>query len=116
MTTVPPKQLVKRSVGDTRTPLRVRLTQSGVAVDLTGKTVAFKMVTSTGGEKVAENAANVSVLDAATGDVQYQLQAADVDTAGTFYGWWLVYDGDGKRDTFPADGRTYAIEFYDDEP
>lgn len=105
-----------RHVGDTLTALSVELQQeneSGVleAVDLTGKTVKFRMVNSAGVEKVAES--NATVISAAAGTAYYDFQAADVDTAGTYYGYFLVYSG-GEFDTFPAVRRELKIVIYDD--
>jgi len=101
------------SVGDTLTPMGATLQQknaSGVlaAVDLTGLTVKFQMVDSAGTVKVAETTTGVTVTDAAAGKVQYDFQSADVDTEGTFYGWFTVYSG-SERDTYPIGGRELVI-------
>lgn len=101
------------SVGDTLTPLAVQLKQrnaSGVltAVDLSGLTVKFQMVDSSGATVVAETVTGVTVTTAASGLVQYDFQAADVDEAGTFYGWFTVYSG-AEHDTYPANGRKLVI-------
>lgn len=105
------------SVGDTLTPLAVQLKQrnaSGVltAVDLSGLTVKFTMVDSSGGMVVAETPTGVTVTAAATGLVQYDFQSGDVDTAGTFYGWFTVYNG-SEKDTYPAGGRKLVIVISD---
>lgn len=42
------------------------------------------------------------------GSVQYTFQSADVDTAGTFWGYWVVING-SARDTFPAQRRNLKI-------
>lgn len=75
----------------------------GTVVNLTGLTVRFLMVDSQGNSKLAETATNVSVTDAANGLCQYNPQAADVDTAGTYYGYFTVEDASGNKDTFPAE-------------
>jgi hypothetical protein len=101
------------TVGDTLSPLNVQLMQkdtTGVlaSVDLTGKVVRFFMVNSAGTSVVAETVENVTVTDATAGQVQYDFQAADVDTAGTYYGWFRVYD-DTEYDTYPSGGRKLTI-------
>ncbi len=103
----------KIGVGDTLTPIGVQLKQknnSGVlaVVDLTGMTVKFKMVSSAGVVIVAETANNVSVTAAITGKVQYDFQAADVDTVGVYYLWFTAYTG-AERDTFPVGGRELRL-------
>lgn len=99
------------SVGDTLTPVGATLKQrntSGVlaAVNLTGKTVKFRMVDDAG--TVVVNDAAATVVTAESGTVQYDFAAGDVDTAGTYWGWFLVYSG-SEFDTFPAEGRALKI-------
>jgi len=99
--------------GDTLTPLAATLQQKNAsgnyeAVDVTSKDVKFCMVKSDDTTKVALTDSNVSKVDAANGKVQYDFQAADVDTAGTFYAWFVVESG-GELDTFPADGKAWKI-------
>ena len=101
------------TVGDTLTPLGAQLLQrdsNGAlsAVDLTDKTVKFFMVDEDGTDVVAETTTGVSVTDATSGQVQYDFAPADVDTAGTFYGWFRVYSDD-EYDTYPAGGRKLCI-------
>jgi hypothetical protein len=99
--------------GDTKTPLQAIVEQkntSGVyeAVNLTGLTVKFCMATAAGVSKVA--LATATLVDAANGVVQYDFAADDVNTAGTFYGWFVVFNAAGDEvDTFPADGLTFKI-------
>ena len=102
------------TVGDTLTPMGVQLKQrntSGVlaAVNLTGATVKFSMVAEDGTVIVDEATTGVTVTDAEEGQVQYDFQAADVEEAGTFYGWFTVYSS-GERDTYPKGGRKFVIE------
>ena len=101
------------TVGDTLTPLGVQLLQrdtSGAlsAVDLAGKTVKFFMVDEDGTDVVTETETGVTVTGESDGQVQYDFQAADVDTAGTFYGWFRVYSG-AEYDTYPTGGRKLCI-------
>lgn len=106
--------------GDTRTPLAAQLTQpdtsgNDAAVDITGLTPKFKMVASDGTTKVALTASNVSIVTAASGLVKYDFQAADVDTAGTYWGWFVIVDGSSETDHYPHDGRTFKIVIHDKE-
>jgi hypothetical protein len=102
------------TVGDTLTPMGAQLKQRGAdgtyaAVDLTGLTVKFSLVAEDGTLVVDETTTGVTVEDAEEGKVSYDFQAADVDTAGTYYGWFHVYDST-ERDTYPVDGRKFRIE------
>ena len=101
------QQTHRRRTGDTRTVLPVALVQpnaSGVlaAVDLTGLTVQFKMVNAaTGATEIALTATGVTVTTAATGQVQYDFSGAGVDTAGVYWGTFVVTQG-GETDAFPV--------------
>ena len=101
------QQIHRRRVGDTRTVLPVTLVQpntSGVltAVDLTGLTVQFKMVNAaTGATEIALTSTGVTVTTAATGQVQYDFSAAGVDTAGVYWGTFVVTQS-SETDSFPV--------------
>lgn len=102
------------AVGDTLTPLGCQLKQASTtgtlaAVNLTGLTVKFTMVSADGTVVVNEATTGVSVTDAANGKVQYDFQTADVANAGTFYGWFTVYSG-SEHDTYPVGGRKLVIQ------
>lgn len=102
------------AVGDTLTPLAVQLKQKDVngslaAVNLTGLTVKFSMANSAGTAVVSEVTTGVTVTEASTGKVQYDFQASDVASAGTFYGWFSVYSG-SEKDTYPAGSKKLIIE------
>ena len=72
-----------------------------VALNLTGFTVEFTMVLASDGTiKVARTAATVD--DATTGKVSYTFLDADVDTAGTYYGYFIAIDGSSDEDTYPV--------------
>jgi hypothetical protein len=101
------------TVGDTLTPLGCQLKQvnaSGVLtpVSLAGATVKFKMSDTDGVIVVTETETGVTVVDATTGKVSYDFQAADVDTAGIYYGRFVVYSG-LEKDTYPI-GNKLVIE------
>jgi hypothetical protein len=100
-----------RGVGDTGTPLAATLERpDGTAVNLTGLTVSFQMVSqATGADKVAETTSNVVLTDAANGQVKYTFQDADVDTAGTFYAYFRVIITGDDKDTFPAIGKEMEV-------
>jgi hypothetical protein len=101
------QQTHRRRVGDTRTVLPVTLQQpndSGVlaVVDLTGKTVQFKMVNAaTNAAEIALTSTGVSVVTAASGTVNYDFSGAGVDTAGVYWGTFVVTES-GETDSFPV--------------
>jgi hypothetical protein len=101
------QQTHRRRVGDTRTVLPVTLQQpneSGVlaVVDLTGKTVQFKMVNAaTNAVEIALTSTGVSVVTAASGTVNYDFSGAGVDTAGVYWGTFVVTES-GETDAFPV--------------
>jgi hypothetical protein len=101
-------------VGDTQTPLAVTLSRAdGSLPNLDGKTVTFKAVDIDGDEAIAETAAGVTV-DGSTRTVRYDFAAADVDTARILFGYFVVTDESGERETFPAESRALAIEVQGD--
>lgn len=73
---------------------------NGSIVDLTGATVRFIM--GKGNKLITESPANV--VNASTGEVEYQLQETDTAIAGTFNAEFEVTFSDGKIKTFPNDG------------
>jgi hypothetical protein len=101
------QQTHRRRVNDTRTVLPVTLQQpneSGVltVVDLTGKTVQFKMVNAaTNAVEIALTSTGVSVVTAASGTVNYDFSGAGVDAAGVYWGTFVVTEG-GETDSFPV--------------
>lgn len=101
------------TVGDTLKPLGCQLQYEnslGVMVntDLTGLTVKFRMVADDG--TVTVNNANATIVDEDNGLVQYDFAAIDVDTPGTYWGWFIVFGGVGgtEPDTYPV-GRKFCI-------
>ena len=105
-------QTQTRHVGDTEVAIAVTLQRpDGTAVNLTSLTVKFKMVSLQGTTKVAETASNVSTTDATAGECQYDPQAADVDTEGSYNAYFTTTDGSGNKDTFPAEKGELVIKF-----
>jgi hypothetical protein len=99
-----------RQVGDTQIAIAATLTRpDGTVVDTTDLTVKFKMISADGTIKVAETSSDVTETDAIAGEVEYSPQAADVDTAGTYYAYFITEDGDTKQDTFPAETGEFQV-------
>lgn len=97
----------QRHIGDTRTVLSVTIEQRGTSgtmqpVDLTGKTVEFKMVNAaTGASKIDKTSTGVSVETAVSGTAYYRFSSSGVDTAGIYHGWFVVTDT-ARTDHFPV--------------
>lgn len=72
----------------------------GTAIDLTGCTVRWKMMTKVGG--VVKVDAVATVVSASGGRVEYAWQTADTEVAGDFIGEWRVVYPDGKVLTVPT--------------
>ena len=106
----------RRRVGDTVTPLYATIQQrdtSGTlaAYNLTGKTVKFKMINAADGTtKIAETSTGVTVETAASGTVYYDFSADGCDTAGKFFGSFVVYSST-ETDTAPAEQNGLVILF-----
>ena len=100
-------------IGDRLTPLSVTIKQpneSGVEtpVDLTSKTVEFRLVDSSGTDVVAQTSTGVTVDVGTTGTCEYAFSAAAVATAGRFYAYFVVTSG-GLEDTFPVESRDLVV-------
>lgn len=75
------------------------LTIDGIAFDLTGATVRFKMRPV--GSSTTKVNAPATIVSAVAGTVRYDWIPADLDTAGDFLGWWSVVTGAGRVQDHP---------------
>lgn len=98
----------RRAVGDTLTEFAAVLQSGGVARNLTGKTVSFKMY-SLAGALVTNAAATVD--SPTTGEVSYDFQAADVDTEGTYKAWFVITDST-ETDHYPDDDDGIEVTIF----
>lgn len=90
-----------RIQNDTGRPLQDTLKTDGSADDLSGATVAFTMWDpSDGTVKIDENTANVTITDAANGEVQYDFATGDLDTVDLWFFEWEVTYSDGTVITY----------------
>ena len=112
-----PTQEQKRIVGDRSRPISAqlqRLTEDGL-VDLVlaaGETVEYSMYAEDETEKVAQTAAVIDDASASGGaKVSYPPEVLDVDTAGTFHGYFHRVDSSGFFETFPTDHAGFKITF-----
>ncbi len=100
------------AVGNTLIPLGIKCRRTdGTIVDLTGKTAKFYMAAANGDTVVPEAAATIT--DHAAGEVQYDFQASDVETKGTFYGYFNVYGGT-EFERFPVENKDLTIQIRGD--
>lgn len=82
---------------------------NGVAFDLTGCSVKFKMRLDSGSSLKVDAAGQV--VSAPAGTVRYDWAAPDVDAPGFYVGWWEVTFASGKKqdsDEFPIELREHA--------
>lgn len=89
-------------VGDAGTVISAILEDPGGAVDLTGASVSFLMADAQ--YRAAKVNAVATIVGAATGEVSYQWQAADLDAAGSYIAEFEVVFPDASIATFPSQG------------
>lgn len=107
------EQTHTRHITDTLTVLPVTLEQknaagTATAVNLTGKTVEFRMVDSSGTDVIAQTSTGVTVTTAASGEVEYDFLAAGAATAGRYYAYFVVTSS-GDTDHFPVIARDLVV-------
>ncbi len=101
------QQIHRRRLGDLRTVLPVTLKQPDSngdeqVVNLTGLTVTFKMINAADGTTaIAATSTGVTVETAASGTVKYDFSSGGVDTAGVYWGTFIVTES-GETDSFPV--------------
>lgn len=83
----------------------------GAYLDLTGATIVFSM-RALDSVTLKVNRQAATIVDAATGQMEYQWAAADVNASGFYAGEFEVTQG-GKTLTLPEDGYI-RIEITDD--
>ena len=97
-------------------PIRMLLEDpnTGDPINLSTSSFQFRMISkSTGAVKV--NNATAIIEDADNGAVRYDWAAADVDTAGEYWGWFIqIETASGRKARFPVDGKNLLIVIHDD--
>jgi hypothetical protein len=106
-------QEIPIQVGDRLTAIAVTIKQpnaSGVdtIVDLTSKTVEFRLVDEYGADVVAQTTTGVTVDAGTGGTCSYAPSAAAVANAGRFYAYFVVTSG-GLEQTFPVEPRDLVL-------
>jgi hypothetical protein len=97
--------------GDRLTALYAQLLDgAGAVIDLLGQSVVFYMV-STVSDVVKVNGKAANIEDSTTGKVSYSWDAEDIDTEGTYWGWFIRVK-DGKTGTHPI-GEKLLITIVD---
>ena len=92
---------------DTSPSVTATLTDANsVPVNVSGATVRFHMEDVVGTLKVD---AEMAIPDGINGVVQYDWQAGDTDTAGTYYVEFEVTYNDGAVETFPNNNKEVII-------
>lgn len=79
---------------------------TGVAIDLTGSTVSFRLVEqATGSVKIDNASANID--DAVAGKVSYQPSGTDFDTPGKYAAYFIINSSPAQL--LPYDGARFII-------
>jgi hypothetical protein len=80
---------------------------TGAVVDLTGRTIVFRMVALSDGSVKVNNAA-ATIDDAEDGEVSYTPTASDVDTAGD-YAMYFLDTTSVPHKRWPYDGAVWLL-------
>lgn len=105
-----PLTISRRVIGD-REPIAHQLCDNkGAPLDLTGKTIVFRLVALSDGAVIVDDAA-ATIDEAATGKVSYTPAAEDVDTAGAYAAYFLDTTSSPPR-RFPYDAARLQIHIY----
>ena len=91
---------------DTSPSLQATLSDTSGAVDIVGATVRLHMK-SVGGDVVIDKA--MTITDANNGVIQYDWEAGDTSTVGTYYVEFEVTYADGGIETFPNTGSLALV-------
>ena len=87
------------------------LDNSGTAIDLTGKTILFRMVNVDDGT-VKVNNQSATIQNASAGQVSYAPTSGDTDTVGKYAAYFIIDDSTDQW--FPFDGAKFLIEVVDE--
>lgn len=96
-------------LGNTLTKLSVKVVRKNEAgtdveaVDLDSKTLYFSMINAATGKTVVEaTSTGITVVTAASGDMDYDFSSSGVSVPGIYYAYVDV-DSGGEKDTFPVE-------------
>ena len=100
-------EVVDRVVGNLE-PIGATLTDiDGAALNLTGKTILFRMVLIVSPNTVVINNKSAALDVAASGQVSYSPTGTEMDTAGQYACYFI--DGDTVDRLFPYDGANFQL-------
>lgn len=102
-----PERVIERVIGNTEPFAAQLLDMDGEAVDLTGLTIACRMVRQPSG-KVVINDEEATIEDAELGRVSYTPDAADVSIPGRHAVYFLDKTVEPYK-RYPYDGAKYVI-------
>ena len=102
-------QIYKIRTGDSQ-PISIQVLDedTGDAISLTSATARFIMVRDDN-DRTAKVKATAEIYDAANGKVRYNWSTADLDTPGTYYGFFEITYSGGKKQTIPADNELKIV-------
>ena len=107
-----PPHLWTITVGDRRVSIAAQLLKANKKpIDLTGKTVKFRMTPENSNTPKIDDQAAV-IDDVLLGKVSYPWTTGDVDTKGSFDYQWIIVEADGKTEHLPV-GEQAKVIFVD---